>query len=73
MSLLTWILLFCLLGGALSVAAAGVFLLLPEAVRNRLLPHGVSFAIGALLGAAGGFWHGKSAVIGMCRNKLLAM
>jgi zinc and cadmium transporter len=52
MSLLTWILLFCLLGGALSVAAAGVFLLLPEAVRNRLLPHGVSFAIGALLGAA---------------------
>ncbi|MGW8311423.1 MAG: ZIP family metal transporter [Thiogranum sp.] len=52
MSLLTWILLFCLLGGALSVVAAGVFLLLPGEVRNRLLPHGVSFAIGALLGAA---------------------
>ncbi len=52
MGLLTWILLFCLLGGALSVVAAGVFLLLPEALRARLLPHSVSFAIGALLGAA---------------------
>lgn len=52
MSLLIWILLFCLLGGALSVAAAGVFLLLPESLRERLLPHAVSFAIGALLGAA---------------------
>ena len=52
MSLLIWILLFCLLGGALSVAAAAVFLLLPEALRERLLPHAVSFAIGALLGAA---------------------
>jgi len=52
MSLLTWILLFCLLGGILSVIAAAVFLLLPDALRNRLLPHSVSFAIGALLGAA---------------------
>ncbi len=52
MSLLGWILLFCFLGGALSVVAAAVFLLLPEAVRTRLLPHAVSFAIGALLGAA---------------------
>ena len=52
MSLLAWILLFCLLGGVLSVFAAGVFLLLPENVRFRLLPHFVSFAIGALLGAA---------------------
>jgi zinc and cadmium transporter len=52
MSLLGWILLFCLLGGVLSVMAAAVFLLLPESVRNRLLPHAVSFAIGALLGAA---------------------
>jgi zinc and cadmium transporter len=48
MSLLTWILLFCVLGGALSVVAAAVFLLLPGPVRDRLLPHGVSFAIGAL-------------------------
>ena len=52
MSLLTWILLFCLLGGVLSVVAAAVFLLLPEVWRTRLLPHAVSFAIGALLGAA---------------------
>lgn len=52
MSLLTWILLFSLLGGVLSVLAAAVFLLFPEQLRNRLLPHTVSFAIGALLGAA---------------------
>jgi len=52
MTLLIWILLFCLLGGALSVMAAAVFLLLPESLRERLLPHSVSFAIGALLGAA---------------------
>ncbi len=52
MTLLQWILLFSFLGGALSVMAAGLFLLLPEQVRGRLLPHAVSFAIGALLGAA---------------------
>lgn len=52
MSLLIWILLFCLLGGALSVAAAAAFLMLPERLRDRLLPHAISFAIGALLGAA---------------------
>ena len=52
MHLLTWIILFCLLGGFLSVLAASSFLLLPEGLRNRLLPHFVSFAIGALLGAA---------------------
>ncbi len=52
MSLLVWILLFCLLGGVLSVLAAGTFLLLPVGLRMRLLPHFVSFAIGALLGAA---------------------
>ncbi|HEY9198111.1 MAG TPA: ZIP family metal transporter [Gammaproteobacteria bacterium] len=52
MSLLTWILLFSLLGGVLSVLAAALFLLFPERLRARLLPHFVSFAIGALLGAA---------------------
>ncbi|MBI5462690.1 MAG: ZIP family metal transporter [Gammaproteobacteria bacterium] len=52
MPLLTWILLFSLLGGVLSVLAAAVFLLFPEQLRARLLPHFVSFAIGALLGAA---------------------
>ncbi|VAW72904.1 Zinc transporter, ZIP family [hydrothermal vent metagenome] len=52
MPLLSWILVFCLLGGVLSVLAAALYLLLPEALRTRLLPHTVSFAIGALLGAA---------------------
>ncbi|MCW9025570.1 MAG: ZIP family metal transporter [Gammaproteobacteria bacterium] len=52
MSLLFWIILFSLLGGALSVLAASVFLLFNESIRSRLLPHFVSFAIGALLGAA---------------------
>jgi zinc and cadmium transporter len=52
MSLLVWIILFTLLGGVLSVLAAAVFLLLPALLRTRLLPAMVSFAIGALLGAA---------------------
>ena len=52
MSLLTWIILFSLLGGVLSVLAAASFLLLSETARARLLPHFVSFAIGAMLGAA---------------------
>ncbi len=34
--------------------AAGIFLLLPDAQRNQMLPHGISFAIGALLSVA--FW-----------------
>jgi len=52
MSLLSWIIIFCLIGGVLSVLAASGFLLLSEALRKRLLPHMVSYAIGALLGAA---------------------
>lgn len=52
MPLLLWILLFCLLGGVLSVVAAAGYLLLPERIRTAMLPHFVSFAIGALLGAA---------------------
>jgi zinc and cadmium transporter len=52
MSVLTWIIVFSLLGGVLSVAAAGIFLLFPKKFRIQLLPHLVSFAIGALLGAA---------------------
>lgn len=51
-SLILWIVAFSALGGALSVLAAGAFLLLPERVRTRLLSPMVSFAIGALLGAA---------------------
>ena len=52
MSLLSWIILFCLIGGVLSVFAAATFLLLSESLRKKLLPHMVSYAIGALLGAA---------------------
>jgi zinc and cadmium transporter len=51
-SLVSWIILFSLLGGVLSVLAAAIFLLLPDAARHRILPHFISFAIGALLGAA---------------------
>jgi len=52
MTTLVLIVLFTLLGGALSVIAAAVFLLAPGRWRERVLPHLVSFAIGALLGAA---------------------
>jgi zinc and cadmium transporter len=52
MTLLLWILLFTLLGGALSALAASVFLMTPQTIRARVLPHLVSFATGALLGAA---------------------
>jgi zinc and cadmium transporter len=51
-SLIVWIILFCLLGGILSVMLAAVFLLIPPGIRARLLPGMVSFAIGTLLGAA---------------------
>jgi zinc and cadmium transporter len=52
MTLLGWIILFTLAGGVLSVLAAAVFLLIPERARAHVLPGMVSFAIGALLGAA---------------------
>jgi zinc and cadmium transporter len=52
MTTLGWIILFTLLGGLASVTIAGVFLLLPERQRALALPHLVSFATGALLGAA---------------------
>lgn len=52
MTLLAWITAFCLLGGVLSVLAAAVFLLLPADRRAIALPHLVSYATGALLGAA---------------------
>ena len=52
MSLLTWIIVFSLLGGVLSVLAASVYLLINDEFQKKLLPHTVSFAIGALLGAA---------------------
>jgi zinc and cadmium transporter len=50
--LLVWIILFAAVGGIASAAFAGLFLLVPEAAGRRLLPHFVSYATGALLGAA---------------------
>ena len=52
MSDLAWIIVFSLLGGVLSVIAASVFLLFSKSLRDILIPHFVSFAIGALLSAA---------------------
>jgi zinc and cadmium transporter len=49
---LSWIVLSTLVSGVLSVLAAGVFLALPKKQREGVLPHLVSFATGALLGAA---------------------
>ncbi len=54
MHLLLLIIIFTAVGGILSVLAAGVFLLMREDHRNAVLPHGISFAIGALLAVA--FW-----------------
>ncbi len=51
-SLLLWIVAFTALGGVLSVLGAAVFLTLPDGWIQRLLSPLVSFAIGALLGAA---------------------
>jgi zinc and cadmium transporter len=52
LSTLALILVFTAACGALSALIAGSFLLLPEARRNSIVPHLVSFATGALLGAA---------------------
>jgi zinc and cadmium transporter len=53
-NLLILIITFTAVGGVLSVLAAAVFLLLRDHHRNAVLPHGISFAIGALLAVA--FW-----------------
>ena len=50
--MLVWIIFFTAVGGIASAAFAGLFLLVPEAAGRRLLPHFVSYATGALLGAA---------------------
>lgn len=52
MSVFFWIVLFTLVGGVFSVMAAGLLLLVPEHHHPRMLPHGVSFALGALLSVA---------------------
>ena len=46
---------FSLLGSVMSVTAAGVYLLLPENVREKSVDYLIGFAIGMLLGA--GFLH----------------
>jgi zinc and cadmium transporter len=50
--LLLWIILFAAFGGIASAAFAVVFLWVPEERSARILPHFISFATGALLGAA---------------------
>lgn len=52
MTNLLWIILATTVSGVLSVLAAGIFLALPARAREGALPHLVSFATGALLGAA---------------------
>lgn len=52
MTTLLWIILATTVSGVLSVLAAGIFLALPARAREAVLPHMVSFATGALLGAA---------------------
>ncbi|MCF7969947.1 MAG: ZIP family metal transporter [Methylococcaceae bacterium] len=54
MNLLFLIIIFTAIGGVLSVLAASVFLLLSDNMRTKVLPHGISFATGALLAVA--FW-----------------
>jgi zinc and cadmium transporter len=52
MPLLGWILVSTAFGGVASAAFAGLFLLVPEHTGKQMLPHFVSFATGALIGAA---------------------
>lgn len=49
---LVFILLFAFVAGVGSAVLAGVVLITPDSLRKRLVPHFVSFAAGALLGAA---------------------
>lgn len=52
--MLILIIIFTAIGGLLSILLAGLFLVLSESSREKILPHGISFAIGALLAVA--FW-----------------
>ena len=49
MDALTWIVLFTLLGGVLSVMGASLVLFLPKKIISKALPFSVSFATGAWL------------------------
>jgi zinc and cadmium transporter len=50
--LLSWIMVFSVLGSVGAVAGAALFLLFPEGIRKVLVPCLVSYAAGTLLGAA---------------------
>jgi zinc and cadmium transporter len=50
--LLSWILVFSVLGSVGAIAGAAALLVFPYETRRRLLPHLVSYATGTLLGAA---------------------
>ena len=52
MPLLAWIIFFTAVGGIASAAFASLFLFVPEATGPALMPHFISYATGALLGAA---------------------
>jgi zinc and cadmium transporter len=52
MSPLALILVASIAGGVASVLLASLFLLLPRATQERVVPHLVSFAVGTLLAAA---------------------
>jgi len=53
-SVLLLIIIFTAIGGVLSVLVASIFLLLSEKTQRKVIPHGISFATGALLAVA--FW-----------------
>lgn len=50
--LLSWIIIFSILGSVGAIAGAGLLLLFPESTRKFLLPFLLSYATGTLLGAA---------------------
>lgn len=50
--LLSWIMVFSILGSVGSIAGAALLLLFPQGTRQMLLPCLLSYAIGTLLGAA---------------------
>lgn len=50
--LFTWIIGFSLLGSVGAIAGAGLLLIFPSMIRDRLVPYLVSYASGTLLGAA---------------------
>jgi zinc and cadmium transporter len=50
--LLTWIIVFSILGSVGAIAGAALLLLFPQAIRQTLLPLLLSYATGTLLGAA---------------------